>query len=177
MINLRKLMTPKLESSFIDVDLKYMSSIQLKMLNFIKNNPRSIITAPRQIGKTLFLIMAAAVSNNNVCIISLHNNINKFIFEMAKKCYSDNNIEFTFNTNAKIIMIDDKKIVFKSRYNDLSNYDNYDIYVDECYMFPDLGKLPIKDADTCVMVGTPNSNNFNYNNIGLFAGLNINGDS
>lgn len=159
--------------------------IQVKMMDFYAENPRCVIHAPRQVGKTVFLAMQALMSNHyNTLIILPTSNMVTIMKDVIKDICDNNNITYTFNREIgkATFTIGGYHIVCCSRYMvdtpniDVGNFD--EVMIDEFY-YMDMN-IPLLNHERVILIGT-NVNNREPNNMhvevtGIFAGLNINED-
>ena len=153
-----------------------ISPIQYKMMKFYKDNRRCVINAPRQSGKSTFLIMQALLSNNDTIII--HDTLNMAKLnktEMHNFCLINNIQHKVFSTH--ILLEKTNTIVkFITKNEAISNLYGYsgNVFIDE-YQFIDINKFNLSKIDYCIMIGTHKLNEYEFepDGNGLFAGLNI----
>ena len=157
--------------------------LQERMREFYKNNPRSVITAPRQSGKSVFLIMQATLAREPVLIIAHNTSASKMLSQMLRQLCKDNSIEYT-QTIVKgpgqyCISIGINKIMITTPFaaNGYISSGLYTVYIDE-YDLIDLKMLNLQHLNNALLVGTSTgkSANLTQAQIGLFAGLNVNED-
>jgi len=177
MLNLHKHRFSTDYTELISKDVLEISPIQYKMLNFIADNKRAVITAPRQCGKSTFIVMASILSNTNSHIITytMHNKL--FMYKLYLSFLNDNNISYKINNINKHIIINNKTIKFYSSVSfNANNVDICDnIYIDE-YSYIDLDSLNISIFNKVVCIGTApliSDKSYEYTKSGYFSGLNV----
>jgi len=177
-INLRKMMAPKAEPLFAKDASTMITSvhpIQKRMMDFYEENNRCVITAPRRCGKSAFIIMQSFLTDSNSLIISPNSSMNMSMKHDMRKFMTDNGMVFEsnmngFRINGKII-----NIVSHANANSFLVEFNGLILIDE-YDMIDMRDLNVINKDKVCLVGTPTgrSSRLTVDQIGLFAGLNVN---
>ena len=184
-INLRQMMAPKREPLFKKESFKAVVSIhpiQQRMMDFYSENPRCVIITPRQCGKSLFLIMQAVLSYKPVVIVVPNETNREIMYGNLKQFCNDNTIDYTESPAQSGIVVNNKLIRIKSvdRVTSYILRTNESIYIDE-YDYIDLKGLGLADKTDVLLVGTGRNGHgtsagLTVDEIGLFAGLNINDD-
>ena len=135
---------------------RYMSNIQLKMLDITNIHSKCALLSPRQSGKSIFLIMSAVLCNNNKVVIATQNtSLLKHLLSITLTFLKTNNITYTHNTHT--ITIGRKKIVFIS-IEHLSNnkqyYLDHDVYIDEYNMMSVVNYDFLELYKKVILIGT-----------------------
>jgi len=174
-INLRKSNRTKREKEM----RRYGNSIsthQQAMMNFYKENRRCVINAPRQSGKSTFLIMQAILSNDDTIMIAKTKPMVEFNKTLMHDFCCKHNIDHQVRRDRIVLTKTNTEVRFASpsRFNDLVRGFYGNVFIDE-YQFIDINELNLIDISHCIMIGTHTLNEFDFNPIGagLFAGLNI----
>jgi len=186
MINLRKMMAPERVPFINDLSNLSISGIQRKMMTFHRENPRCVINAPRQIGKTTFILMDALLSDTKASIIvGKDASSTKYMHQMFLQLLDSNNLDYKKLVVDRYemgkVLINNRTIIFVRSSIDYLNdnitmNNNNPIFIDE-YTFQNIN-ANLREANNVVLIGTPNYSIHEPKEefVGVFAGLNINGD-
>lgn len=177
-------MAPKQEPLFkSDAKMTDIHPVQQRMREFANDNHRCVITSPRRSGKSVFIIMQALLERAPVLILTHNTGAAKLLYDQLRQFCKDNEVPYTQhsmldNTTLGVSVNNNVIRIVPYQYADrFMPSGQYILFIDE-YDLMDLRTLKLQDLSKAVLIGTATgrSEKLTREQIGLFAGLNINGE-